>query len=554
MSFWSTIASKVKEVIAKMLGSRTVENALHVAPIISTEMENAINTWGRLYANKAPWLQEPNSDNGWVRVVSLGLPSMIAGEKARTALIEFKSEITTPTEEKEKPNPDFGQPTKSITTPEGELLNITSDNRPTITEDVPVSDTARAEYLNEQYKKLLKRLRTQVEYGIAKGGLVIKPYVVQNKAVDNDDISFSIEFDFIQADAFYPLAFDASGRITEAAFLQSKTDKKNVYYRLEYHKWSGNQVTVVNKAYKSNLNENQNPSISDTQSLGKEISLKEVPEWSVLQEKTVISSVERPLFAYFKMPEANTVDITSPLGVSGFNRAISLIKDADMQYSRLLWEYEAGEMAIDIDRDALPKREDGSSPMPRMQERLFRKVDLGSTGETYQPYSPALRDSAYIQGLNAILMRIEDAVSLSRGTLSDVSSEARTATELKILKQRSYQANADIQQALEDTLKDVVYIMNVYCELYEITKPGEYDASFEWDDSILVDVDQELNKRLTLMQNGLTSKLELRQWYFGETKRQAEEALAQIEGENTQDMERELEMQASQNAMIQKEE
>ena len=108
MSLWSTIASKVKEVLLRMLGSKTVESALHVAPVISTKMENAINTWGRLYENKAPWLQEPNEDNGFVRIVSLGLPSLIASEKARTALIEFKSEITTPTEEVEKENPNFG--------------------------------------------------------------------------------------------------------------------------------------------------------------------------------------------------------------------------------------------------------------------------------------------------------------------------------------------------------------------------------------------------------------------------------------------------------------
>ena len=82
--------------------------------------------------------------------------------------------------------------------------------------------------------------------------------------------------------------------------------------------------------------------------------------------------------------------------------------------------------------------------------------------------------------------------------------------------------------------------MNVYCDLYEITAPGEYDASFEWDDSIIVDVDTELNKRITLMQNGLASKLETRMWYFGETERQAQEALLKIDQESAQAMEQSL--------------
>jgi A118 family predicted phage portal protein len=285
--------------------------------------------------------------------------------------------------------------------------------------------------------------------------------------------------------------------------------------------------------------------------LGEEISLKEVPEWKELKEKTTVENVTQPLFAYFKMPEANTIDTSSPLGVSGFSRAVSLIKDADLQYSRLLWEYEAGEMAIDIDRDALREIEtpDGNThTIPNhLQDRLYRKLDLGSEGDTYFPFAPSLRDTNYVQGLNTILMRIEDVCGISRGTLSDSADVARTATELKILKQRSYQTNADIQQAIEDAIRDVIYIMNVYCTLYEITPEGEYEVNFEWDDSIMVDIDEEINKRITLMQNGLTSKLENRMWYFGETEVQAREALAKISEENQQAQEADMIMQYEMN-------
>ena len=536
MSLWSTIVQKLKEVLHKMIGVRTIEQKLHVAPVISSQMEEAIQLWTDMYKNKAPWLKEPNFANP-TRIVSLGLPSMIASEKARTALLEFKSEITTPTKEVEVENPEYTKAQEN-----DQFLGVSQ--QPTMKVDKPTSSTDRAEYLNEQYKKLKSKLRTQIEYGIAKGGLVIKPYVVINKAKDGETgvkSTATIEFDFIQADAFYPLSFDASGNITEAAFLQTKTEKDTIYRRLEYHKWSGNTVEILNSAYKSTNTQNQGDMSGID--LGQEVPLTEIPEWSALQSKTTIKNVNKPLFAYFKMPQANTIDTTSPLGVSGFSRAISLIKDADMQYSRLLWEYEGGELAIDIDRDALnfttgPDGKEHTIPN-QLQARLFRPVDLGESN-TYQPYAPTLRDSSFLQGLNAILMRIEDAVALSRGTLSDSSAEARTATELKILKQRSYQENAEIQQAIEATLKDVIYIMDVYCDLYNITKKGEYDVNFEWDDSIIVDVDTELTKRLSLMQNGLTSKLELRMWYFGETERQAEEALKKIEAESVSAMENEL--------------
>lgn len=514
-----------------MIGARTIEQTLHIAPIISSQMENAIQLWSNMYKDQAPWLKEPTIGDP-TRIVSLGLPSMIASEKARTALLEFESEITTPTEEVEEVNPNYKEPEPD------EFGNVfpTAETK-TIIKDRPIGNTDRAEYLNEQYKKLKRQLRKQLEYGIAKGGLVIKPYLVVNE-VEGKKKDWQIEFDFIQADSFYPLAFNASGQITEAAFIQTQIEKDVIFRRLEYHKWANNQVTIINKAFKSTNNQTEGDMTGVD--LGQEVPLSSVEAWKDLQPTTIIKNIQKPLFAYFRMPEANTVDTSSPLGVSGYSRATTLIKDADMQYSRLLWEYEAGEMAIDIDRDAMAFKEDGKGNMHtvqnHLQARLFRTVDLGES-DTYQPYAPSLRDASYIQGINTILMRIEDVVGLGRGSLSDASVEAKTATEIKAMKQRAFQANKDIQDSLEETLKDVIYIMDAYCDLYKVTKSGDYDANFEWDDSILVDVDTELNKRLSLMNAGLASKVEVRMWYFGETKRQAEEALRQISDESMKDAE-----------------
>lgn len=552
MSIWNSIVSKLRELLKSMIGSRTIQNELHVSYAISPKMEKAIQDWSIMYADKAPWLHEPD-DNDPTNIVSLGLPALIASEKARTALLELESEITAPTEQVEVANPEYPGERKYINAPDGRTVPVPSVLPPkTIKEDRVVGDSSRAEYLESQYKKLKKQLRKQIEYGIAKGGLVIKPYVIRNQKTTVDGIdsdiepTMDIEFDFVQADAFYPLTFDSAGRITEAAFVQSKVEKNVVYRKLEYHKWEKNVVTVINKAYKSTNVRSTGELDTD---LGEEISLKDVPEWKDLDEKAVIKNVTQPLFAYFKMPEANTIDTTSPLGVSGFSRAVNLIRDADLQYSRLLWEYEGGELAIDIDRDAL-RTEDVNgiehTKQNRLQQRLFRKVDLGSSSDTYQPFAPTLRDNHYIDGLNTILMRIEDVCGISRGTLSDSADVARTATELRILKQRSYQSNADIQSAIEDALRDTIYVMNVYATLYEITPEGEYDVSFEWDDSILVDVDAELMNRITLQNNQLTSRVETRMWYFGETERQAREALEQIDAEQQANLEKELALQANQ--------
>lgn len=536
----------------------TIEQTLNIVPAVSNKMAEAIEEWTNMYEDKASWLHEPDFKDP-TKVVSLGLPAFIASEKARMAVIELQSEITAPKETEEVDNPNYFPPVSDM------MGNIKTSGEPkTIVKETPKSPEERAKFMNDEYQnKLIPKLRTQLEFGIAKGSLIIKPYVVKSKQQDvagmdskqqgEAEDKYSIEFDFIQADCFYPFAFDSNGNLSEVAFIQTKTDKDKVYTRLEYHKLEGNNVTIINRAYESETSVTQQYSTSSVASLGREVELSKVPEWKNLPKQTSIKNVNRLLFGYFKMPDANTIDPHSPLGISGFARATSLIKEADLQYSRLLWEYEGGELAIDIDRDALTDVKDfkgeSHTVMGHLQKRLYRPIDLGESN-TYQPYAPALRDASMINGLNNLLMRIEDVVALSRGTMAEVATEARTATELKILKQRSYSSNLEIQKALEKALKDSVYAMDVYCTLYNIvgdivikdgkvdtSKIGLYDVSFTWDDSILVDVDTELNKRMTLLQAGLTSKREVRMWYFGETERQAQTALDKIQEENQQAIE-----------------
>lgn len=596
---FGAIWNKIKEIIRKMLPKKSVEEVLQVTPCVSDRMADAIQLWSDMYEGLSPWCREPTFEDP-TRIVSIGLPALIASEKARMVTLEMKSEISAPMQEVDTTvNPN----TSSSTQPAPEKVAPATQGQPSLdntknntvfggankqTTQVPAGPTERAEFLNIQYKKLLRQIRRQVEYGIAKGGLVIKPYIVlfdtktsttqnnaqtQNitagernsastttntintKTTNNSNSTSSssskklsynpnlptaeIEFDFIQADRFFPLSFDANGKVIEAAFVQTKADKarERVYIRLEYHKLDKHRVTVQNLAFEStDMTLANSSNVRCATNLGKQISLKDVPEWSSLQETTVIEDVDRLLFAYFRMPEANTIDPYSPLGVSGYSRVTQLIKDADMQYSRMLWEFEGGELAIDVDRDALkfitdPASGEGKSVLPQTQQRLFRKVDLNAE-DTYNVFSPPLRDVSLVHGLNTILTRIEDATGLSRGTLSEIdTAEAKTATELKILKQRSFATNADIQQALQAALEDTIYVMDVYSTLYEVTPPGDYEASFEWDDSIIVDSESELSKRITLMQNGLASKLETRMWYFGETENQARAALQQIKDE-----------------------
>lgn len=81
---------------------------------------------------------------------------------------------------------------------------------------------------------------------------------------------------------------------------------------------------IQNRAFKSN----------SSKSLGKKIELHDVPEWSSIEEAVHIMNVEKPLFAYLKTPFNNTIDYSSPEGVSIFSNALMELRDLDIAWSK----------------------------------------------------------------------------------------------------------------------------------------------------------------------------------------------------------------------------
>lgn len=331
------------------------------------------------------------------------------------------------------------------------------------------------DFINEEYQAVVSDIRKYTEYACAKGGLAMKPYASEEH----------IEVDMVQADRFFPTKFNSRGEVTAAVFAESLTVGKKVYTRLEYHQHEGTMYHINNKAFVKQ-------DLDNVEVLGKEVPLTAVPEWANLQEEVTLKNVKMPLFAYFKIPNANNVDDTSPLGVSVYSRAINDIKEADNQWTRLLWEFEGSELAIDADITLFKKDDKGNYEFPKGKDRLFRMMDLDDNAEKYKVFAPAIRDENLINGFNAILRRIEFNVGLAYGTLSDPNTVDKTAEEIKASKQRSYSTVSDIQKSLQTALEQLVYAMDVMAQLSGLSGRKKYEMSFDWDDSIVIDKEQEL--------------------------------------------------------------
>lgn len=422
------------------------------------------------------WLEMFGGNSPWLgkNPQSLGLPAIVASEIARQVTLEM---------------------------------------------EVNIAGSPMADFLTEQFETVVKDIRPNTEYACAGGGIVFKPYIYKD----------GITTEIIHANAFYPVAFNNAQKITAAYFIYRHWEGRKVYSRLEKHELKGTTYTITNTAYVS---------VSDD-ALGKECSLAEVVEWAEIQPVTVINDIEAPLFAYFKIPLGNAVDMRSPLGVSVYSRAVGLIREADKQFQRLMWEYEGGELAIDASEDAF-KHVNGEPLLPEGKERLYRtnNLDAATTNgdSLLKEWAPTLRDANYMSGLNRLLMQIEDACCLSRGTLSDPTEVAKSATEIKIMKQRSYATITDIQKSLESALKDLAYAMYCLAVLYDLCPDGKYDMKFVWDDSVIVDAEAERIRDQQEVSQGLMLPWEYRVKWYGEDEATAKKKLGEVENMSDDDL------------------
>ena len=354
-------------------------------------------------------------------------------------------------------------------------------------------------------KDFASSLDDEFETALAFGGMMFKPYISKGK----------IFIDMIRADSFLPVSYFGNS-ITSAVFVSKKTIGRTYYTLLEYHEYNAEKKThtITNKLCKS----------MNSEYIGYECKFDEVSEWSGLAENIVFSNVEKPLFSYFRVPSVNNIDLDSPLGVSVYADAVKLIRQADEQWSRIEWEYESKETALDVSVDMMR-----NNSLPQRKKRIYRQYDVDSLdGNFYNIFSPEIRDSSMFSYFNRILQRIEFNCGLAYGTLSDPQTVEKTAEEIKTSKQRSYTQVSAIQRNLETAVQNLMYAVEVYAYLGGITSENA-EITCTWGDSVLEDTEKEFQRRLQMVTAGLLTKEKFIAWYFHCDEKKANEYIPQAD-------------------------
>lgn len=352
------------------------------------------------------------------------------------------------------------------------------------------------ETLSKLFETATEELNSELQSGLATGAMVIKP-------LGGDKVQY------ISANAFVPIEFDARHRLVKVIFPEFKKIGDNYYTRLEYHSLDTEKgLTITNTAYVS-ASEGQ---------LGREIPLAAVDEWASLPASVTYPTMLRPAFGYFRTPIKNTID-GSPCGMSVFANAIALIEKTDTQFCRLDWEFESGERAIHIDAAALK-----NNSTAKLNKRLYRAVDVDlGKEELFKDFSPAIRQGDITDGLNTYLRRLEFSVGLAYGDLSNPETVAKTATEIKSAKDRKYNTVSAIQKQLKYCLDDLVYALAFYNSL---TTSG-YTFVCDFKDSILTDEQTERTQDIQDLSLGIMRPDEYRMKWYGEDEKTAKKNLPQ---------------------------
>ena len=403
--------------------------------------------------------------------------------------------------------------------------------------NVAISGSERADYINRCIGSMIqKSIRDKVEDACGFGGIIFKP----NGTYNPDGA-----IDFVMPGSFAVTEKNSNGDILGVIFIDRIVKGDDYYTRLEYHHFesaavteneNGRTYTIENKAFKS----------KGSDSLGRRIALTDVPEWENIRESISISNVDKPLFGYLKMPYNNTIDYSSPEGVSVFSNCIEELRNLDIAWSRKDDETNDSQHITFIDENALFKRDKNTGyesrlELPRFVKGLRRGVDAAGT---IDEHIPTMLTDQRIEDINSILSMISTKAGFSQGQfVLDRKTGVATATEIESDDSETVETIADIRNALKTAIKDLVYAIDKYCDVF-FDMPSGYVNALDEDvpdedifyfKDLLASFEQDRTRAYQLMTNKVYSKRKYLKEYEGFSDEEIDEMFAEIEAENARE-------------------
>ena len=369
---------------------------------------------------------------------------------------------------------------------------------------------------NEAIKKPMEHLNKNidkvVEYIALMGAGLLRPIYAQNK----------LQYEIIPLGNYLPTAYDFDGTLTGAIILKQIVTTKKNYLLCEIHNYDGLNHNVEMKLY-----ENENGTL-------RQVPLTSCEQTASLTPKYSWEKCGRPMIVEFRSHQINKID-GSNVPVALIDDAIDLIEKADEQFARMDWEQEAGEKRIFADRDMFKirtKRNGGTDTMvlSKSLNKLIQKIDGDGSpnGEKIHEYSPELRTEAQNAYLQQVFRRIELALNIGKGTVSDAEAVQQTATQYSGGRQELFAIVDKIEDEIAARYEDTALIFAYMARAYGLknapaTEPKPEELyTIKWnDDQTRKDIQQAKQTALQEINAGVLNKWEYRRDFYGEDEAQA---------------------------------
>lgn len=331
-----------------------------------------------------------------------------------------------------------------------------------------LSGSPRADYLQMLSDDLLKRLPDRVAEADRLGGIMIKW---------NGET-----WDFILPGNFGITAKDSNGDIAGAIFAAHTTQGTAHYTRLEYHRFEGTAedgsrlYKVSNRAFKNQI------SAKGEVSLGAEVPLDKVEVWAHMAPEVTITNLETPLFGYYRVPGANTIDPASPLGLSVFANALTELKAIDIAISRKNAEVEDSKHITFVGQALIQSAQSRSVELPRFVKGLGMGLNDNDTSAIHE-HTPTMLTEQRIKDINFNLSMAGVKCGFSEGVfVLDGQTGMITATQVEADDRDTIQTIKTDRDALKDAITQALAGANALVTLYDLAPLGEYEINFNFGD------------------------------------------------------------------------
>ena len=308
-------------------------------------------------------------------------------------------------------------------------------------------------------------IQAWLEFGLALGGGALK-------WVGRDGKLF---IDWVKATDFVPVSYDARG-ISEADFISSRLNNGKEYKIVEKHRKNlGGGYDITLEAYEN---------VGFDQYRGVSLIIAGITgEWAWH------SPVK--LFSEWRNPEANNIDLDSPLGISVFANAVDTAQQLDLAFDYLADELETSRRKIILPASMIKSYFDSTSKRKDLYYDKNERVYVAFDAEEQKDMAPTaidfpLRVDDISKTINVLLAIFSKQCGFSDGFLSFDSTSMKTATEVVSENSKTFRTKQNIETSLTATLVPFLEALKGIGPEYGVaTTDMEY--AIHWDDSVIED-------------------------------------------------------------------